>query len=221
MLQHCTLIWSQKQALAPKSVIFSLHECALLNNTGALQCNVHTVLCTSGFWQFCLNVSLRLRNMRLLLRILVAAARYRRTTLMPSWETERNLVFPIDRVMQCSLACTMSTSNGNVLEVSDSSEEESEEDEYETEEDNKEDENEAEVEDEPGEACTRLLKAKGASISRVRSLILYFFIPHNIPNFQNSIPCAPSKYFEDCRRRVLIYCYSLLVHDSNFSSKSF
>eukprot|EP00117_Sycon_ciliatum_P003770 scpid77719/ scgid1771/ len=88
---------------------------------------------------------------------------------MPSWETERNLVFPIHRVMQCWLACTMSTSNGNVLEVSDSSEEESEEDEYETEEDNKEDENEAEVEDEPGEACARLPKAKGASISRVRS----------------------------------------------------
>ena len=116
----------------------------------------------------------------------------------------------------------MSTSNGNVLEVSDSSEEESEEDEYETEEDNKEDENEAEVEDEPGEACARLPKTKGASISRVRSLILYLrVIPHNILNFQNSIPYAPSKYFEDCRRRVLIYCYSLLVHDSNFSSTSF
>ena len=100
-----------KQALAPKSAIFSFHECALmLNKTGALQCYVHTVLCTSGFWQFCLNASLRLRNMRLLLRILVAAARYRRTTLMPSWETERNLVFPIHRVMQCWLACTMSTS---------------------------------------------------------------------------------------------------------------
>eukprot|EP00117_Sycon_ciliatum_P049231 scpid90352/ scgid0871/ len=99
---------------------------------------------------------------------------------MPSWETERNLVFPIHRVMQCWLACTMSTSNGNVLEVSDSSEEESE-----TEEDNKEDENEAEVEDEPGEACARLPKAKGASISRVRSLILllYFFIPHNYTKF--------------------------------------
>ena len=41
---------------------------------------------------------------------------------------------------------------------------------------------------------------------------------HNILNFQNSIPYAPSKYFEDCRRRVLIYCYSLLVYDSNFSS---
>ena len=96
--------------------------------------------------------------------------------------------------MQCWLACTMRTSNGNALEVSDSSEE----DEYETEEDNKEDENEAEVEDEPGEACARLPKAKGASISRVRSLILYFFIPHNILNFQNSIPYAPSKHFEDC-----------------------
>ena len=103
--------------------------------------------------------------MRLLLRILVATARYRRTTLMPSWETERNLVFPIHRVMHCWLACTMSTSNGNVLEVSDSSEEECE-----TEEDNKEDENEAEVEDEPGEACTRLPKAKGASISRVSNI---------------------------------------------------
>ena len=89
---------------------------------------------------------------------------------MPSWETERNLVFPIHRVVQCWLACTMSTSNGNVLEVSDSSEEESEEDEYETEEDNKEDENEAEVEDEPGEACARLPKAKGASISRVSNI---------------------------------------------------
>ena len=127
----------------------------------------------------------------------------------------------IHRVMQCWLAFTMSTSNGNVLEVSDSSEEESEEDEYETEENIKEDENEAEVEDEPGEACARLPKAKGASIWRVRSLILYFFIPHNILNFQNSIPYAPSKYFEDCRRRVLIYCYSLVVHDSNFSSTSF
>ena len=56
----------------------------------------------------------------------------------------------------------MSTSNGNVLEVSDSSEEESEED--------KEDENEAEVNDEPGEAYARLPKAQGASISRVSNI---------------------------------------------------